>query len=202
MAQDHFERHSHYDGVIDWNFNVIFNDQPSVATMSEAYRPLLQKSWFYETIPNEWLHATILRVGTVAEYTEDEMLTVADKVQARVRDLQLPEFHFGSHVIIHGNVCFKIEPEAELEKLYIAVIESLEEVVGTERATKSPYGHFIAHTSLVYTKRRENEADTEAELSTANIEPAKFRIHHMPLIRQRPTGGHYEWEVVKDIQVS
>lgn len=202
MAQDHFDRHSHHDGVVDWNFNVVFNDQLSVAAMAEAYKPLLLKPWFYEPIPTNWLHATILRVGTLAEYTEEEMFAVADKAQTRVNELQLPEFHFGSHVIIHGNVCFKIEPEAELEKLYTAVTEALQEVVGTKRATKSPYGHFIAHTSLVYTKTRENEADTEAELRAANIEPAKFRIHHMPLIRQHPTNGHYEWEIVKDIQVN
>ncbi len=202
MVQDHFERHDHYNGVVDWNFNVVFTDQPSVAAMAEAYKPLLQKAWFYDTIPDEWLHATILRVGTVADYSKDEMLAVADKVQARVHDLRLPEFHFGSHVIIHGNVCFKIEPEAKLEKLYTIVTEALAEVVGAERSTKSPYGHFIAHTSLVYTKTRGNETDTHTELNTANIEPAKFRIHHMPLIRQRPTKGHYEWEVVKDIRVS
>lgn len=202
MAQDHFERHNHYDGVIDWNFNVVFASEPSIAAMAETYRPMLQKPWFYEQIPNEWLHATILRIGTVDDYTEEEMLVVANNVHARVEKLKLPEFHFGSHVIIHGNVCFKIEPAEELEKLYKAVTDSLEEVVGPERATKSPYGRFIAHMSLVYSKARENEIDTEVELSAADIKPAKFRIHHMPLIRQWPKNGHYEWDVVKDIEIS
>ncbi|HET8709479.1 MAG TPA: 2'-5' RNA ligase family protein [Candidatus Saccharimonadales bacterium] len=201
MARDHFVRHNHHEGVIDWNFNVVLGQEPSVAAMAETYRPILQKPWFYDPIPNEWLHTTILRIGTVADYTEEEMLAVADKVQVRVNELQLPEFHFGPHIIIHGNVCLKIEPESELEKLYAAVTESLEEVVGAERATKSPYGHFIAHTSLVYSKERENEAETEVELNAAEIEPASFRIHHMPLIRQRPTNGHYEWKIVKNIEI-
>lgn len=114
MAQDHFERHNHYPGVVDWNFNVVFAGDRSVAAMAEAYKPLLTKPEFYEPIPTEWLHATILRVGKLEDYTEAEMLAVADKVQNRGKDLILPEFHFGDHMIIYGNVCFKIEPEAEL----------------------------------------------------------------------------------------
>jgi 2'-5' RNA ligase len=170
--------------------------------MAEAYAPLLKRPEFYETIPTEWLHATILRVGTVEDYSDVEMLAVADIVQQKLATTHLQEFHFGQHVLIHGNVCFKIEPEAELEKLYTVVTESLEAVVGSGRATKSPYGHFIAHTSLVYTKSQNNEAEIDKILSEANIAPAKFEINSMPLIKQRPTNGHYEWEVVKDIIIS
>lgn len=201
MAQDHFERHNHHDGVIDWNFNVVFDDQPSVAAMADKYRSLLQQPYFYDPIPTQWLHGTILRVGTVDEFTEQEMLQVADKVQERLKTVHLPEMHFGDHVIIHGNVCFKIEPESELEKLWTAVDASLTEIVGPSRTRKPPYGRFIAHTSLVYSKQRDNEAETEKVLQEANIKPARFHVHHMPLIKQRPINGHYEWEVVRDITV-
>ena len=201
MIQDHFVRHNHYDGVVDWNFNVIFSDQPAVAAMAVAYEPLLKKPYFYKPIPKEWLHATILRVGSNDEYTEAEMVQVAHKVQKRLRGIEFSEFHFGQHIVIHGNVCFKIEPESELEKLYTIVIKSLEEVVGTARATKSPYGHFIAHASLVYSKERDNIGNTETALREVNIEPAKFYIHHMPLIKQWPTNGHYEWDVIRDITI-
>jgi hypothetical protein len=115
--------------------------------------------------------------------------------------MQFPDFHFGALKIFHGNITFTIEPEAELEKLYLAVTEALEEVVGPERATKSRYGHFIAHSSLAYSKARDNDQETEEELTAANITPASFRISHMPLIKQWPTDSHYEWEVVKDIRV-
>ena len=201
MAQDHFERHNHYDGVVDWNFNVVLNDQPSIAEMAAQYRPLLTRPELYDPIPPEWLHATILRIGKEDEYTETEMLAVADLVQERLDDITLSEFHFGEPVLIYGNVCFKIEPESELEKLYTIVTESLETVVGPSRATKSAYGHFIAHASLVYTKAQDNEQEIEELLKAANIAPATFRIHHMPLIKTRPTQGHYEWDVIKDTVV-
>lgn len=202
MAQDHFERHNHYEGVVDWNFNVTFEEEPRVAAMVDAYRPLLTRPELYEPVPARWLHATILRVGTTDEYTEAEMLAVAKQVQTRVQAIKLPDFHFGEPKIIFGNITFPIEPEAELEMLYKLITEYLESVVGKSRATKSPYGHFIAHTSFAYTKERDNEAETDAILAAANIQPATFRIKHMPLIRQRPIDGHYEWEVVKDISIN
>ncbi|MFZ1483728.1 MAG: 2'-5' RNA ligase family protein [Candidatus Saccharimonadales bacterium] len=202
MAQDHFKRHNHYDGVVDWNFNVVYANQPSVRAMADAYAPIITRPELYDPIPTEWLHATILRVGRLEDYTETEMLAVAAKVQDAVADLSLPEFHFGDQVMIYGNVCFRVEPGSELQKLYDIVAESLEDVVGPERATKTPYQHFIAHTSLAYTKAQNNEADIEARLSAANVESAKFKIVNMPLIKQRPVNGHYEWEIVKDIALS
>lgn len=202
MAEDHFKRHNHYDGVVDWNFNVVYEQDPAVVAMAEAYAPLLKRPELYEPIPTEWLHATILRVGPLEDYTETEMLAVAELVQQKLEGMQFPEFNFGQHVLVHGNVCFKIEPESELEKLYIAVTESLEKVVGADRATKSPYGEFIAHTSLAYTKDQDNEAEIDNLLKRADIAPAKFKISHMPLIKQRPVNGHYKWEVVRDIVLS
>jgi hypothetical protein len=201
MAQDHFERHNHHAGVIDWNFNVTFEGEASVAAMADGYKLFLSRPELYAPIPAQWLHATILRIGTADEYKEAEMLSVAELVQERVGSLNLPEFHFGAPKILFGNVCFPIEPSPELEKLYTIVTESLQQIVGQARATKSPYGSFIAHSSFVYTKARDNEAETEAMLAGVDIPPARFRIRHMPLIRQRPVDGHYEWEVVRDISV-
>lgn len=201
MAQDHFQRHHHHPGVIDWNFNVTFDDQPSVAAMAKLYKPLLTRADMYDPIPVKWIHSTILRVGKLEDYTEEEMLEVAEIVQRRVRGIQLPVFHFGPCRILFGNICFPIEPEEELEKLYTAVTESLGSVVGPERASRSPYGRFISHTSLAYSKQRDNEDETAKILETADIEPATFQVTHMPLIKQKPINGHYEWEVVKDIVV-
>lgn len=201
MAQDHFERHNHYEGVVDWNFNVTFRDQPSIAVMADAYRPFLTRPDLYDPIPTEWLHATILRVGTVDQFTTEEMLAVSDEVQNRLNTINLPEFHLGACKILFGNICFPIEPEAALEQLYTVVTESLEEVVGPERATKSPYGRFIAHTSFVYSKARSTEQETADIIAAAHIPAASFKISHMPLIKQKPINGHYEWEVVKDIIV-
>lgn len=199
MIQDHFERHNHHAGAVDWNFNIVFDNQSELAAMVEAYKPLLVRPELYEPIPTQWLHGTILRVGKLEDYTEDEMLAVAGKVQDRLHGIQLPRFSFEELMIVNGNICFRITPEDALEQLYIAVTEALQEVVGAERTATSPHGDFLAHTSLVYRKSQYDEAAMYEALGAAGIKPATFTIKRMPLIKQRPVGGHYEWDVVKDI---
>jgi len=48
----------------------------------------------------------------------------------------------------------------------------------------------------------DNEDEIHAQLAASHIESAQSNVTHMPLIRQWPIDGHYEWEVVKDILVN
>jgi 2'-5' RNA ligase len=201
MSQDHFEKHAYQKGKIDWNFNVTYNDQPAVAAMAEAYKSVIQHPGLYPPIPPQWLHATILRVGTTDEYTEAEMLAVAEKIQEEVTRITFLKFSFDSWWLWDGNVCFHLSPDDEFKKLYDVVISALESVVGPERTTKSPHGTFIAHTSLAYAKTHNREDEIHAQLAASRVEPAQFNVTHIPLIKQWPISGHYEWEVVKDIVI-
>ncbi len=95
MAQDHFERHNHYDGVVDWNFNVVYQQEPSIVAMAQAYEPLLERPELYEPIPTEWLHATILRVGALEDYTEEEMLAVGIWFKKNLRTFSFLSLNLG-----------------------------------------------------------------------------------------------------------
>lgn len=121
MAQDHFEKHSYQRGKIDWNFNITFADQPEVAALAKAYAPIIRHPGLYDPIPPEWLHATILRVGTTEEYTEAEMLAVAQKVQDELAKMSFPEFAFDSWWLWGGGVALHISPDDAFGKLYEVV---------------------------------------------------------------------------------
>lgn len=73
MSTDHFQKHNYQAGKVDWNFNLIFDDQPQVAAMVSQYAKPLDQPGLYPPVPAKWLHATILRVGTTDEYTKAEM---------------------------------------------------------------------------------------------------------------------------------
>jgi len=201
MAIDHFERHFRKKNQIDWNFNLVFDGQPAVAEMAREYAKIIRHPGLYDPIPVEWLHATILRVGLTDDYTEAEMLAVAAKLQESLAALTLPEFYFDSWWLWSGGVVLHISPDDEFSKLYDCVIEALEQVVGTERTTHSPHGRFIAHMGLAYPKTHNKEYEIHEQLVAHPVKPAKFRAVSMPLIRQWPTNGHYEWEVVEDIKI-
>jgi hypothetical protein len=201
MATDHFQKHYYKKEQVDWNFNVLFDGQSAVAKMAQEYSPALEHPGLYAPISVQWLHSTILRVGLVEDYTEAEMLAVADKLQKSLSGLKLPEFVFDSWWLWGGNVVLHISPDDQFSKIYDAVIVALESVVGSRRTTKTPHGSFIAHTSLVYTKTHDQEKEIHDQLVTHPVKPVTFRATGLSLIKQWPTDGHYEWEIVKSIPI-
>jgi 2'-5' RNA ligase len=201
MAIDHFQRHFRKKGQVDWNFNLVFDDQPAVAKMAQEYAKAVKHPGLYEPIPEQWLHSTILRVGLIDDYTDAEMLAVSAKLQKSLEQLSLPEFAFDSWWLWSGGVVLHISPGDEFSKLYDHVIKALELVVGAERVSYSPHGRFIPHMGLVYPKTYNKEHEIHKQLVEHPVRPVKFRVTNLSLIRQWPTGGHYEWEIVRNIPV-
>lgn len=201
MATDHFEKRQLLPGQIDWNFNLIFKGDEAVAKMVNEYKPALIHPGLYPPVPPEWLHTTILRVGTTEEFTEDEMLAVAEKVQADIDGLSLPEFSFDSWWMLFGNVIFHISPDDEFTKLYDVVTASVASVLGSERASKTLHGRYLSHSTFAYAKTHQNEHEIIEQLRNTQIAPARFRAAHMALVKQWPNNGHYEWEVIKQIEL-
>jgi hypothetical protein len=202
MSIDHFEKHQR-KSPIDWNFNLLFDNQTEVIELSKHYKPALEHSGLYDPIPVDWLHATILRVGLLEDYTEQEMLAVADSLQLKLNGLSLPEFHFDSWWLWGGNVVFHLSPDKEFGQLYNAVIKSLQEVVGKARTTKTPHGHFIPHTALAYTRTHDYKTEKEIynKLIAVPSKSASFKATNISLIKQHSINGHYEWEVIRRVNI-
>jgi 2'-5' RNA ligase len=201
MAIDHFLLRHIKDNQVDWNFNVVFEGQPAVAEMSKQYAPAIQHPGLYKPIPPQWMHATILSLGTVEDFTEQEVQAVAAKLEPILARLELPEFNFDSWWLWGGNVVLHISPEDEFTKIYDAVISALESVVGPERTVKTPHGKFIAHTSLAYTRSHDKEHELHNQLVAHPVTPVSFKVGYLPLLRQWAHDGHYEWEVIKKIPI-
>ena len=201
MAKDHFETHYYQKGHVDWNFNVLFSDQPDVERMVQEYRPIVSRPGLYDPIPAKWLHSTILRVGLTDDFTEEEMLKVVDILAPKLASLTLPEFVFDSWWLWGGNVVLHISPSDQYNTIYDAIIESMQQVVGNERTLKSPHGNFIPHVALAYSKDHHDEIEINHQLSNHPVVPASFNVTSVSLIRQWPTDGHYEWDIVRDIPI-
>lgn len=202
MAKDHFKKHYYQKDRVDWNFNILVGQQPDVQRMAQEYAPVIQGiDGLYDPIPTEWLHMTVLRVGLTDEYTEEEMLKVADVLAPKLAVLQLPELVFDGWWQWGGSIVFNISPDYQVTPVYDAVIAALEEVVGADRATKTPHGRFVPHVSFAYSKDRDNEIASSEAISNFKIAPAKFRAPSLALIRQWPADGHYKWEIVRELAI-
>ena len=202
MSFDHFEKRKLMPGQIDWNFNVTFTGDSAVERMVQDYEPVLNHpDLLHKPVPAEWLHATVLRLGTTEEISEVEALAIAEKVQEAVLTLKLPDFRFDSWWLLFGNVVFHISPDDQFTKLYEIVKAAMTEVIGKDRASKTPHGRYLAHSTLAYAKTHDNESQIHDLMSSSDVKPAKFRAKQMPLIRQYDNDGHYEWEIVKQIDL-
>jgi 2'-5' RNA ligase len=201
MAVDHFQKHRYQENQRDWNFNVLFDGQSAVIKMAKDYARLLDHQALYPPVPPRWLHATILRVGSVDDYRESEMVAVAEILQHKLACLELPTFAFDSWWLWGGNVVLHISPEDQFSKLHDHLICALRAVVGRERVDTLSKSEFIPHVTLAYTRSHHREHEINARLAAGPVESAVFVTTRLSLISQWQTGGHYEWRVVKNIPV-
>jgi 2'-5' RNA ligase len=199
MAKDHFELNNYQTNRVDWNFNILFSNQPDVGRMVDDYAPALDHPGLYKPIPSQWLHSTILRLGLTSDFSEQEVLAVADVLKQKLAALSLPEFVFDSWWLWGGNVVLHISPEDAYMTIYDTVMDAARQVVGAGRIAR--HGDFIPHVTLAYSKEHHEEVVINRQLFESAVKPAKFRATELSLIRQWPADGHYEWEIVRALPI-
>lgn len=199
MAADHFIKHPLARERTDWNFNILFNDQPQVAAYVEQYRPLLDHSGLYQAVPSEWLHATILRVGFLEDFTEEEMLELAKRLEPKLSSLKVPELMLGQWLLYGGNPCVHFTPEDPLTEVFTAVSDEVASTLGKNRF-KAPT-KFTPHITLAYSKSYDDEADLFKQLESKQIKAVPVRAEQLSLIKQHVENNYYVWEIVKDIEI-
>lgn len=199
MAIDHFAKHNSAEGRGDWNFNILFDEQPQVGDYAEQFHEALNHPGLYPPIPLQWLHATVLRVGSIEDFTEAEMLEVADRLENKLATMRLPEFLLGQWWIWSGNPCVHFTPEDPLNLLFNTVTTEVIDVVGGDRVKEGL--KFTPHITLAYSKSYDDEKGLFERLQTVGAHAVPVRAKSVGLLRQYVEDHTYKWEVVRDIQV-
>ncbi len=197
MAIDHFIKHEWARERTDWNFNILFNDQPQVAAYAEQYSPLLHHDGLYQPVPGAWLHATVLRVGFLEDFTEAEMLEVTKRLEPKFAAMRMPEFLLGQWWLWGGNPCVHFAPEGPLDALFDVLVGELEGVVGKGRLPVSLA--FTPHITLAYSKTYDDEVGLFKQLEAKHFAAVPTRAKRVTLIRQYVVDNYYAWDIVKDI---
>jgi hypothetical protein len=222
MAIDHFDKHKSQIGRTDWNFNFLFDDQPQVAELAGKYAPLLNHPGLHKPIPGQWLHATLLRVGFLEDFTEAEMLAVADKFARKLANIELPPLIVGERCRLwNGGPFLSITPEQPLREIFSHSLGSLLAVVGRDRlpALTVPPGllntltaaigrdrlpgrlQFVPHITLAYPKTYNDERGLRKQLESHPIAGTEVRINNVSLIKQRVVDDYYAWDVIKSLSI-
>jgi 2'-5' RNA ligase len=197
MATDHFIAHPRSRECTDWNFNILFNDQPKVGTYVKQYKSALKHPGLYETVPGEWLHATVLRVGLLEDFSEKEMLETAERLEQKLANLSLPQLLLGQWFIWDGNPCLHITPDTQLQEVLRLIVEALNETVGKNRAPQKQ--SFTPHVTLAYSKAYDDELGLYKQLEGQHIKSLKIRANSVSLIKQHVENDYYVWDIVKTL---
>jgi 2'-5' RNA ligase len=146
MAEDHFTTNMWKPNEVDWHFLIRLNNQTQLRDMVKRYAKIYDHPGLYPPIPFEWLHMTILRIGNVANITDQEMNDVLEQLFPALEMLHVPELLLGPWWLWTGSVVLHVTPEEPITHLFNAVTKVLSAVVG-EKAPK-PDG-FIPHVTFV-----------------------------------------------------
>lgn len=231
MAVDHFIKHEYSRKRTDWNFNILFDDQPQVAKFSSKYNPIIKHPGLYEAVPSRWLHATVLRVGFIEEFSEAEMLAVAEILKQKLVKIKMPELTLGQRWWLwNGGPVLSITPKKELQAVFKAVLSALVEVIGRDRlpeltiASKHhpmkeidqfikylsrTFGRdripanlqFTPHVTLAYPRTYQDEFGLFKQLRSHPIEGINIRALKLSLIKQRVEKNYYVWDVIKELPI-
>jgi 2'-5' RNA ligase len=170
--------------------------------MAQRYARLLDHPGLYPPVPPQWLHLTVLRAGFTTEFTESEMQAVAARLEAPLAAQKMITLTLGPAWVYKGYPLLRTLPEEPLEAIFQQVVGALKVEVGEERMphpVDRPITKLAPHVSLAYTRNYDNEDEVQRTIAENPIPPVSVRLGYLSLVRQRPTDGHYEWEVVENI---
>lgn len=199
MAVNHFKKWGFQTNRVDWNFNILFNDQPQVVELARQYGPLIKHLGLHKPVPGQWLHATVLRVGFLEDFTDAEMLAVAEDLKPKLAAMKIPQLMLGQWWLWNGGPVLHITPDLQLQEMFGFLLDSLTKVVGRDRLPTKP--QFIPHITLAYPKTYDDELDLYRQLQSHPIEGTEIRAKRLSLIKQHIEDDYYAWEIMKDIPI-
>jgi 2'-5' RNA ligase len=199
MAIDHFKKWGFQANRVDWIFNILFNDQPQVAELAQQYEPLIKHPGLHKPVPGQWLHATVLRVGFLEDFTDAQMLAVAKDLEPKLAAMKMQQLMLGQWWLWNGGPVLHIMPDSQLQEMFGYLLDSLTKIIGRNRLPTEL--QFIPHITLAYPKTYDDELDLYRQLQSHPIEGTEIRAKRLSLIKQHIEDDYYAWEIVKDIPI-
>jgi len=198
MAEDHFTTNIWKPNQVDWHFLIRLNNQNQIRDVVNRYAKIYDHPGLYPPIPFEWLHMTILRIGSVANITDQEMNDVIEQLFPALEMIHVPELLLGPWWLWTGSVVLHVTPEEPITHLFNAVMKAMITVLG-EKALKP--GEFIPHVTLAYARNYQQEREVHKQLCAQWIDPIPLHINTLSLVKEKQTSPLYRWDTVTEIPI-
>jgi len=176
-----------------WHFT--FGEQDSLKGMVAQYQAAISRFPHYDLVPFEWLHLTTQGIGFVDSHTTDQVKEIVRKAEDKLKDQKPFAVTFSLPQLFSEAIACPIFPAEPLNKVRVAVRESIAEVLGYVDDPES----FHPHVSFAYSNAIASAQPITEVLNSVDASPVSVAIGNVDLIRLGRDRHIYEWELVNRI---
>lgn len=189
---DHWSRPGWSDGARAYYWLLAFRDIPALSELAQQCQEALSPLRL-DPVPTDWLHVTLVRVGTPGSVDTAQLHALAD----RARALLTEPFTVRATPLAgsRGAVRLTLTPWEPLVKLHAALIAAN---ASAGLATKKPTALFRPHLSLAYNNRRRPAGPViETVTGLRSLSSVELSVADVQLVELRRCGAEYRWDVLE-----
>lgn len=196
-SEGFFARHRPADGASRWVLQLAL-DRSSLREVAELTRPFLLRPELYEPIAPEWLHMTLMVLGSTRRVTETQVQALCDQLAGALARLQAPSLELRDPWNWSGSICLAVSPEPWLRDLHARLCAETAGLHDTDTILGDP---FVPHVTLAYPR----VPPGQGALGQKSL-PAWHRLLPPPiaidLVEQWPSPPEYHWRTLRQLALS
>lgn len=185
-------------GVVYWH--LLMSGYPRArAAAAEAQEALARFPGLHMT-PREWLHITMVVVGSTDELTREQMSAMVSGAQRSVRGIAPITVSLGKVLYHPEAIMLGVRPSDALLPVFEAVRSATREVTGHDRAIDEAAPFWVPHMTISYSTA-EQEATPIISALGKSVEKRTVLINSATLVIQWGPEKLWNWEPVGTIKL-
>ncbi|MEU5417854.1 2'-5' RNA ligase family protein [Streptomyces sp. NPDC020667] len=204
LVQDFFagvesRRNAWPAGRADLHWHLLFDEATVHRTLVEPYREITHQPGL-ASVAARWLHCTILHAGPVAEYREQQLADIVERVTKECENTRAFDLVFDRPSVGTVAVECAARPGEPARQLWEITARVDAEVTG-DRYPLIPAVYY-PHVSLAYGTAGDVRADRRAlkvALSDHPGEPVRLRADRLCLVAQSHDRRHITWTPIAEV---
>ena len=195
--EDNHARPSYEDAVC---WHLLLGGHAGVQSIAADVRRRLARFPGLHMTPPQWLHVTVLRVGTsdrISQGDMEQMLGKAQNALARTPPLTMTL----QRVLYHPEaIALSMSPASALLPLLAAARNATRGVLGEDAAGDPREGEWVPHLTLCYSTTRQPAAPVIAELGKT-LPASEVTIGEMSLVVQEGAEDLWNWQIAGSVRL-
>jgi 2'-5' RNA ligase len=187
-------------GTRFYTWHITFDDQPELHNLVTTYQAELAHHPGLDLVPHQWLHLTMQGVGHAADFTVEQLQTLAESAQTRLAAIPTPTVQFHRLVVRPEAIVLPALPPPAVDRVRTAIREAIADALGAEAVPERPDG-FQPHISVTYSSDTQPAEKITHAIEFITSDPIEVPIKTASLIELHRDRRMYEWRTIADLAI-